>query len=343
MGVKDKLIELGGTLTSGALNAGMNALTMGAQRRNQEKLMDKQANINEQAADAALAREMQMYDYTYQKQSYAAQRKQLEDAGLSVGLMYGGGAAGAGMGVGGSAPQGGTTGGEAGMANPLQISPTTLAQIENIKAQTEKTRKETEQLGKTGEKTEAETAYTKAQTKWLEENAPIEQYKKLYELMYEAYKNEGKTGESFKFNFNGKELEINGKSYNAQKISNDIAKDLTEIWKQGTEAQKNLAQAAEADQHVKYMIDQITQMAIANQIEFKKVGILNDQLELDWEKFNDIKGQGNREATKLELMAAQVAYDTGTNMNTKNVLSLIFQGLGAVGRMAGGAAIIGAL
>lgn len=82
----------------------------------QQQLMEKQAeiqyNYNEMAARNAFDREMQMYERSYEDQSYSAMRKQMEDAGLSVGMMYGGsGAGGQGGATTGGAPQGGTGGG----------------------------------------------------------------------------------------------------------------------------------------------------------------------------------------------------------------------------------------
>ena len=60
---------------------------------------------------------MEMYERSYQDQSYAAMRGQMEDAGLSVGLMYGGGGAGGAGGATTGAPQGETGGAEAGRAD----------------------------------------------------------------------------------------------------------------------------------------------------------------------------------------------------------------------------------
>lgn len=100
---------------------------IGAKKRMQRQV-DAQKQLNEQAAklnyeygekaaENAYKRQMEMYERSYQDQSYAAMRGQMEDAGLSVGLMYGGGGAG---GVGGAttgAPQGETGGAEAGRAD----------------------------------------------------------------------------------------------------------------------------------------------------------------------------------------------------------------------------------
>lgn len=60
---------------------------------------------------------MEMYERSYQDQSYNAMRKQMEDAGLSIGLMYGGGGTGGTGGATTGAPQGETGGAEAGRAD----------------------------------------------------------------------------------------------------------------------------------------------------------------------------------------------------------------------------------
>lgn len=70
----------------------------------------------EKAADNAMIRQMRMYERSYKDQSYSAMRKQMEDAGLSVGLMYGNGASGGGAGSTSGAPQAETGGAAAGNA-----------------------------------------------------------------------------------------------------------------------------------------------------------------------------------------------------------------------------------
>lgn len=87
----------------------------------QKELNEQAAELNyeygEKAAENAYARQMEMYNRSYADQSYSAMRKQMEDAGLSVGLMYGkGGASGGGAGSTSGAPQGATGGAQAGQA-----------------------------------------------------------------------------------------------------------------------------------------------------------------------------------------------------------------------------------
>lgn len=87
----------------------------------QKQLNEQAAKLNyeygEKAAKNAYRRQMEMYERSYQDQSYAAMRKQMEDAGLSIGLMYGGGGNGGAGGATTGAPQGETGGAEAGRAD----------------------------------------------------------------------------------------------------------------------------------------------------------------------------------------------------------------------------------
>lgn len=100
---------------------------IGAKKRLQRQV-DAQKQLNEQAAklnyeygelaaENAYQRQMSMYERSYKDQSYAAMREQMEDAGLSVGLMYGGGGSGGAGGATTGAPQGETGGAEAGRAD----------------------------------------------------------------------------------------------------------------------------------------------------------------------------------------------------------------------------------
>lgn len=91
------------------------------QLENQIKLNEAAAKTNyeygEKAAQNAYKRQLEMYERSYKDQSYAAMRKQMEDAGLSVGLMYGNSGSGGGVGVMSGAPHASTGGAEAGHAD----------------------------------------------------------------------------------------------------------------------------------------------------------------------------------------------------------------------------------
>ena len=89
--------DSGGVIGSG-LGQKVMGLFGGNSTKNQEKLMKKaweyekegmamQYQYGQAAANAAQQRNMEMWNQT----NYGAQRQHMEDAGLSVGLMYGGG------------------------------------------------------------------------------------------------------------------------------------------------------------------------------------------------------------------------------------------------------------
>ena len=84
----------------------------GSNTKDQQKLMQQaweyekegmglQYNYGQQAADAEYKRNLQMWKDT----NFGAQRREMEDAGLSVGLMYGNGGGSAASTAGGSATQ----------------------------------------------------------------------------------------------------------------------------------------------------------------------------------------------------------------------------------------------
>lgn len=91
------------------------------QLENQIKLNEAANESNyrwgEKAAENAFKRQMEAYERSYKDQSYAAMREQMEKAGLSVGLMYGGSGSGGGSGFMTQAPMGQAHGANAGKAD----------------------------------------------------------------------------------------------------------------------------------------------------------------------------------------------------------------------------------
>ena len=127
---------------SGAIGTGLGLLgSIGAGRRQkkaieaqknaQKELNEQAASLNyeygEKAAENAYQRQLAMYQRSYEDQSYKAMVKQMEDAGLSVGLMYGGNGSGGGAGAMSGAPKGDTGGAIAGQA----VNAAALMEIEN--------------------------------------------------------------------------------------------------------------------------------------------------------------------------------------------------------------------
>ena len=128
------------------------------QLRQQEKLQQLEMAGQRQMTDYNMMKQMEMWRNT----NYTAQMEQLRKAGLNPGLIYGMGGGGgqttnieAGKVTGANAPTGGNEiASMIGMGLTRELQ---KAQIENIKAQTEKTRTENAAIPSNVSKTEAET------------------------------------------------------------------------------------------------------------------------------------------------------------------------------------------
>lgn len=109
MGISSGLQTGVGNAVSSIFGLGYNQ-RLKKQVKAQKQLMDHSAKLsydyNEQAAENAYERQMKMYQRSYEDRSYKAIRKQMEDADLSIGLMYGGSGSGGGQGSTSGAPQG---------------------------------------------------------------------------------------------------------------------------------------------------------------------------------------------------------------------------------------------
>lgn len=102
-----------------------------AQKEAQMALNEQAAKLNyqygEKAAENAYNRQLAMYQRSYEDQSYKAMVNQMEDAGLSIGLMYGANGSGGGAGAMSGAPKGDTGGAIAGQA----ANAAALMEVEN--------------------------------------------------------------------------------------------------------------------------------------------------------------------------------------------------------------------
>lgn len=222
MGWIDAIASTANTITNIGASFGGAALNNYYQKKAQERAYE----YGEKAADNAARRQKEFYDYTFDKNTPAAYRKLLEDAGLSVGLMYGMQGGGGVSADSGSAPQGQGTGS---IPNPLTeklYDPLVAAQIENIKADTQ------EKKANAGEIT-ANTATINAIRDYLVENSRLEAAKKWFEnieskikwdkdfLKMITGKNENPTAWSF-YNKTLKEsVEVDGETINGMQLMND--------------------------------------------------------------------------------------------------------------------------
>ena len=144
-----------------------------AQKEAQMALNEQAAKLNyqygERAAENAYNRQLAMYQRSYEDQSYKAMVNQMEDAGLSVGLMYGASGSGGGAGAMSGAPKGDTGGAIAGQAanaaalmevenqrRPLALQQASMAKDIQLKdAEIELKEKEADKAGKEALYTEA--------------------------------------------------------------------------------------------------------------------------------------------------------------------------------------------
>ncbi len=163
-----------------------------AQEQAQMRLNEHAAKLNydfgEMAANNAFERQMKMYERSYEDQSYKAMRKQMEDAGLSVGLMYGGAGAGGAGGATSGAPMGATGGAEAGNAGTAIAAAVEQElglqrmglEIASLKQDIENKKKTGENIDANTENLKEDAALKKAQTTTENETRELK-VRKLFE------------------------------------------------------------------------------------------------------------------------------------------------------------------
>lgn len=198
-----------GTTVGGIVGGGLGLLSglfgSGNSTKQQKELMDKaweyekegmgmQYQYGQAAANAAQQRNMEMWNQT----NYGAQRQHMEDAGLSVGLMYGGGGQGA-VSQGGQATQpSGPTSNPVAMALQYQQIE---QQNEAIKSQTMLNQAEAAKALAEAKKTGGvDTKKTESEIKWQEiENRIQESREQIASSnIKEAQANANKAMEEFK-------------------------------------------------------------------------------------------------------------------------------------------------
>lgn len=144
--------------------AGLSGLSRqeSAQKRLNIALMREQHRLNEESAKAAYERQLSMYERSLKDNSPAERRKRLEEAGLSVGLMSSGGAAGTiGSGQGGISPGAQATTSGIGSALQAEKIATTaeLASIAKTNAETKLLEAEAEEKKQNASQTNMSKAY----------------------------------------------------------------------------------------------------------------------------------------------------------------------------------------
>lgn len=298
-------------------------------RWQQYQMSQDAAQINfrygEKAAQEAFNRQMIMYEKTRQDNSFEARRKQLEDAGLSVGLMYGQ----AGQGGGGAGSLGGGTQGQTGGAKAadataaygmaLQAKQLRLQEIAtmadaNLKnAQAKEAEESAEKIGEDTETVKvmrdllAENARQEAWGKWLE-NIPRE-----WALDAENISENGKDSVEvvkYRNSILNREVVVDGRSVTINRMLSEML-------------------AAAEDAAVKTS-DAAMKNAIAN-LETKKEKYYLLELLVEIQKANNDSIKAAAQKLDAETRRHAMQYNTGEEYNWKTFVDL---GLSLVGAAA---------
>lgn len=189
-----KLLQKGEGLTSGAsgiiggASGILNMLGLGRKKQiqQQKEMVENAARINykygEMAAENAFERQQVLYNRTYQDQSYANKVAQMDAAGLSPGLMYGGGgASGGGAGSTTGAPMGATGAAGAGSAADPNAQLQALMSLRQVRMSERKNEAEINLLNTQADALKAEAGKNKEETQSIID-------KRLWEVKQEMFK-----------------------------------------------------------------------------------------------------------------------------------------------------------
>lgn len=303
-----------------------------AQKNAQKELNEQAASLNyeygEKAAENAYQRQLAMYQRSYEDQSYSAMVNQMKDAGLSVGLMYGGNGSGGGAGAMSGAPKGDTGGAIAGQATSaaalmeienqrksLALQQASMAKDIQLKdAEIELKEKEADQAGK-------EALYTEALTETENILRNAKAHREFWEGRLNWIENLRKQFEDVTTPTENGELNATEDMYgNYEIISKAIgtaskaASVLKVVAETGTEEQKKICLAAEA-------------------------ALTNKKVEGYWKELEVAIKNANSEAvvaaaTKLnsETNRMDIEHKYGVKMTAKQWVEL---GIGVTGAIAG--------
>lgn len=156
---------------AGGISGIFSALGIGRKKqiRQQKEMAENAAKINykygEMAAENAFERQQVLYNRTYQDQSYSNKVAQMDAAGLSPGLMYGGGgASGGGSGSTTGAPMGATGAAGAGIAADPNARLQALMSLRQVRMSERKNEAEVNLLNTQAEALKAEATKNEEET-----------------------------------------------------------------------------------------------------------------------------------------------------------------------------------
>lgn len=287
------------------------------QKDAQMELNEQAAGLNydygEKAAQNAYNRQMQMYERSYEDQSYQAMRKQMENAGLSVGLMYGNGGSGGGAGEMTGAPMGETGGAIAGNASDAIGM---ALQYKRLQNETMLANANAALAKSQAHKNEVDAADTEATR-----DARIENYNKTIDKTEEEIEllhQQGKAQwlENIRTEF------INNHDANA--VQDELGMEIYKSDKYGEATigfQSSWIQGKGAELNKLY--EEVYNTHWAGELDKEKAENYLEELAIAW---------ANADAHAMEAAAKQLAtlYETGENVNWKNVLESVTSLLNAV-------------
>ena len=223
-----ELLEKGESVASplsgiiGSASGILNMLGIGRkkQMRQQKEMVENAAKINyqygEMAARNAFERQQVLYNRTYQDQSYANKVAQMDAAGLSPGLMYGGGgASGGGAGSTTGAPMGATGAAGAGVAADPNAQLQALMSLRQVRMNERKNEAEINLLNTQADALKAEAGKNKEETQsiidkrlWQVKQEMYEGWKGFIDTANQLWDQMVKWQPTKKATIDGKEIEI---------------------------------------------------------------------------------------------------------------------------------------
>lgn len=327
-------------LGSNIASAGLGLATAGWQDRRQ---LEQQEKL--QALQIEGSKEMGAYNQglaldTWEKTNYDAQRKQMEKAGLNVGMMYGGtGAGGTTQGGGGGNVSGATaTGGsgEIGMAMQMGLQQEMQkAQIKVAESQAEKNTVEAEKIGGVDtEESKARTTNLEANTNNQKVNNEILGFQKeMDEIKTNSFKD-------FEQDYRGSIQNAYNKLY--AEAQSAIAKGTLDeaTWREKEQQIKNetISSGIQIEAQRKGLIKQDADIAKVNQ-EIKnmtmELEMKHQEKFINWTKLE----LSERETIVKELMmqnqSKMTEFNTSTPQQIKQWTSIFTDAIGAVKGMGG--------
>lgn len=206
----------------GNISGIFNALGIGRKKqiRQQKEMAENAAKINykygEMAAENAFERQQVLYNRTYQDQSYANKVAQMDAAGLSPGLMYGGGgASGGGAGSTTGAPMGATGAVGAGTAADPNARLQALMSLRQVRMSERKNEAEVNLLNTQAEALKAEASKNEEETTsiiekrvWQVKQEMFEGWKGFINTANQLWDQMVKWQPTQKTTINGQEVEI---------------------------------------------------------------------------------------------------------------------------------------